>query len=334
MTHISIVLCTYNGASFLPQQLASLLAQSCRPGQIVISDDVSTDTSWTILEAFAQDARRQGIEVVLHRQPVNQGFVANFSWALARASGELVFLCDQDDVWHTDKLAVMAAEMMARPLLCLAHSNARRVSASGQPLEGDLFHALRLEARELRRIDAGEAFAVYARRNLATGAATVVRRGVLTQALPVPADWLHDEWLAVCAAALGAVSVMGDVLLDYRQHGGNLLGMRKRTWRDMWRHVFEDVDDALARQQRRLATLQRWLECADLPASTARQHRAWVREQQCHIERRQRLSSLRLARLPGVAMELVHGGYRDHATGWRTALHDLLRHKGARAAGS
>ena len=53
---VSIVLCTYNGERYLQQQLDSLLAQSRLPKQIVIADDGSTDGTWEILQAFAEQA--------------------------------------------------------------------------------------------------------------------------------------------------------------------------------------------------------------------------------------------------------------------------------------
>lgn len=124
---ISIVLCTYNGESFLREQLDSLLAQTRQPDEIVIADDASTDATWTILQGFARQASDAGIAVDLQRNPANLGYVENFTAALRRATGDLVFLSNQDDVWHPDKLRRMAEEFRQRPELGLLHTDARLV---------------------------------------------------------------------------------------------------------------------------------------------------------------------------------------------------------------
>ncbi len=324
---ISIVLCTYNGARHLPAQLDSLLAQSRRPDRIVVSDDASIDGSWGLLQAFAAAAMALGIEVVLRRQPCNLGFAANFSDALALAEGGLVFLCDQDDVWHADKLALMSRAMQDDPDLLLLHSNARRVDVEGAPLPDDLFQALQLEAGEIDAVNAGRAFEVYLRRNLATGAATVVRQTLLQHALPVPERWAHDAWLAVCAAALGKVGIWPDALLDYRQHDGNQIGMPVRGWRQRSRDLFRDSRVELDLRRLQLAELWAWL---DRPAVTSvpAMDRARLDDLHRHLQARLGLPARRWRRLPGIIAEWRRGGYDRQATGWRSALHDLLGTRG------
>lgn len=53
---ISVAMTTYQGAKFLGEQLASILAQTQLPDEIVIGDDASTDGTWPILQEFAQSS--------------------------------------------------------------------------------------------------------------------------------------------------------------------------------------------------------------------------------------------------------------------------------------
>ena len=101
---VSVALCTYKGASYLGKQLESVLAQTRLPQEMVVFDDASPDGTWALLEAFEPRIRAAGIRLVMHRNPVNVGFVANFEQALQATTGDIVFLCDQDDVWHLDKI--------------------------------------------------------------------------------------------------------------------------------------------------------------------------------------------------------------------------------------
>src|SRR5690606_41217773 len=105
------------------------------------------------LQACAAGARVRGVAVERQRNPANLGYVRNFERALQRARGDLVFLCDQDDVWHPEKIARMAARFLAEPELGLLHTDARLVDADGAWLGVDLLqrseeHTSELQSRE------------------------------------------------------------------------------------------------------------------------------------------------------------------------------------------
>ena len=99
---ISVALCTFNGARYLSEQLASILGQSRRPDQIVVCDDGSEDGS---LELATRMLEGSGIDHRVSRNPVRLGPSGNFAHALGSCEHEIVALCDQDDVWHPAKLA-------------------------------------------------------------------------------------------------------------------------------------------------------------------------------------------------------------------------------------
>src|SRR5574344_1421651 len=128
---ISIAMCTYNGGRFLAEQLDSLLQQHRRPDQVVVCDDGSTDNTLELLADFSNRAQAMGVAVLVHPNPRNLGYVRNFEQALALCDGDLVFLCDQDDIWHREKLQRYAQQFIARPALMLLHSDARLVDAQG-----------------------------------------------------------------------------------------------------------------------------------------------------------------------------------------------------------
>lgn len=321
---LSIVLCTYNGAAFLQPQLDSLLTQTRLPDEIVIGDDGSTDASMDILQAFARRAREAGITVQLRRNRENLGYVGNFSAGLLAAEGELLFLCDQDDVWRADKLARMAERFEREPSLLLLHSDARLVDAQSHSLQCSLFDALQMTSQEKQAIHAGHAFEVVLRRSFVTGATAALRRRLVDLALPVETGWIHDEWLAAVAAAIGRVDFIDEPLIDYRQHGANQIGMRRRTlamkWRDLWLprgHLL--FDEAV-----RLRRLEAFLAHGEFGGGVERV--AQVRHKSSHFDRRVAIGRLpRLRRLTAIIREARSGCYRCYGTGARSMLRDLLR---------
>lgn len=138
---VSIVMCTYNGAAFLPQQLDSLLGQTYPLHEIIVQDDGSTDETWAILQQYAQ------VHSILkpYRNAGVKGINGNFFSALRRATGDFIAISDQDDVWESTKIAKQV-ESIGRSLLCGGFS--KPFSQDGFPVKWDsrrpCLHALRL----------------------------------------------------------------------------------------------------------------------------------------------------------------------------------------------
>lgn len=324
-SRLSIVICTFNGAAYLQPQLDSLLAQTRLPDEIVIGDDGSTDATLDILQVFAEQAQRAGIEVRLRRNPVNLGYVGNFSAGLRQASGEVLFLCDQDDVWRPDKLARIEARFNDDPQLLLLHSDARLVDAAGESLQCSLFDALQMTPQEKQAIHAGRAFEVVLRRSFVTGATAALRRDLVELALPVAPDWIHDEWLAAVAAAAGRIDFIDEPLIDYRQHGANQIGMRRRTLAMKWQDLLLPRSSLLADEAGRLQHLEDFFMQAEFLGGADRA--AQIRHKRTHFERRVAIGRLpRWRRLLPILHEAREGCYRRYGTGGRSMLRDLLRH--------
>lgn len=319
----SIALCTYNGALFLEAQWDSLLAQSQQPDEIVVRDDGSSDGTLALLDRLRARAEARGIQVSVARNPKNLGYSANFAAALQAAAGEVLFLCDQDDVWHPEKLAILCAEFERRRKLLLVCGDARRVDAVGHDLGKTLFQVLRITRAELRSIHHGHGFDVLLRRSMATGATVALRRELLTAALPFPGGWIHDEWLAIIAAALDGFDCIEQPLTDYRQHAGNQIGMPERGWTARWRDLMQpraellamliERDDAVAR---RLFALGAWVPD---------QRQAQLADMRRYLVARRAMHGAPWSRWRLILRIAASGGYRRYGTGWRSMLRDLVR---------
>lgn len=318
---VSVALCTHNGERFLAEQLTSILSQSPAPAELVLSDDASTDG--TIELASRIMAGRPEVDFrLLHNDPP-LGVTANFQQAVTAATGELIALSDQDDVWHPGRLQRIIEEFEARPGLLLLHGEARLVDASGAPLGANLFDALDTSPWELERIRSGRAFDALIRRNLALGASTVFRRELLEHAVPFPGSWVHDEWLAIIAAALGhgTVDYLAEPLLDYRQHGRNVIGVRKLGLRGKLRRLMEPRRQRNARLVVAFDDLQQRLE--QLPV--APDVLAVSREKAEHERVRDRYPEGRLRRIGPVLAELRTGRYALSGRGLPDVARDLLQ---------
>lgn len=249
----SVALCTFDGARFVEEQVRSILTQDPPPQELVVSDDGSRDGTLDIVRRVAQESWPTIVTVLEGDRPL--GVTRNFQRAVSATDGDVVALSDQDDVWHPGRLATLGARFAAEPDLVLLHTDADLVDAEGAPLGRTLFESLEVSPQELEAERQGHAFDAFLRRNLVTGATVVFRRSLLDIALPFPEPWVHDEWLAAIAAATGRVDVETRPTIDYRQHGGNQIGVGAPTLRRKIGRVLEPRADRNQLLARRFAVL-------------------------------------------------------------------------------
>jgi glycosyltransferase involved in cell wall biosynthesis len=217
---ISIALATLNGERFLTQQLQSLADQTLKPVELVVVDDGSTDKTLQIIEEFAS---RAPFPVRVFRNERRLGYRRNFLRAAELCSGDLIFFCDQDDVWLNEKLARAAAEFR-NPNVLLVYHNARLIDAVGNT-RGNIFKAGGKSA-SLSHDDI-EPWRIV------PGFSQAIRRVLLRYSAlyPESADMFdldepmpHDQWFLFLAPALGKTNYISEPLADYRQHTSNTSG--------------------------------------------------------------------------------------------------------------
>lgn len=210
---VSVCMATYNGASYLREQIDSILAELEPDDELVVVDDASRDGTVELLRSI-DDAR-----LVLHARPDNRGYVRTFEEALERASGDVLMLADQDDVWIPGRRALfleaLKDDAVAASNLVLLGSDA----PLAPPIPGISWrlnaeassHGVRNELRILAGI------APY------FGCAMAVRRDVVDRILPFP-DFLtesHDLWIATFANAHRTMRHIDEPTIRRRLHEEN-----------------------------------------------------------------------------------------------------------------
>ncbi len=309
---VSIALAVCNGASYLPAFLASLAGQRLRPGELVASDDASGDDSVRLLADFAA---RAPFPVRLLRQPRRLGVTGNFSRAIAACTGNIIALADQDDIWRADKLEKLAAAL-DEPGALATFSDAEVVDENLAPLGYTMWRRVRFTRREQARLSRGEAFAVLLKHRVVTGATLAFKASLREKALPIPAGWPHDAWLAAVAAAHGRLIALPEPLIDYRQHESNVIGgVRKPLLHEILAAL------ALDRTNWYRDELAQW---RSLAARLGEQAPPILLEKISHLEARAALPSSRWRRIPGIVREILSGRYARYARNWGSIAIDLL----------
>jgi len=318
---VSVALCTHNGAAYIEDQLISILEQVPAPRQLVVSDDASIDD--TIARVREVAGRYPAVQLTVFENAPPLGVTKNFEQAIRACTGELVALSDQDDVWHSGRLALFIARFAAGPEVALIHSDARLVDGSGAPLGHSLSDALGVRSGEVASIHAGDAFSVLLRRNLVTGACTVFRQSVVEFAAPFPPSWVHDEWLGLVAAAVATTDFIEEPTIDYRQHGANQIGATKLTLGGKIGRMMEPRRARNARLEANMTVLVDKLQRLGSRVSEEKVHRALAKLE--HERMRNALPEGRLKRVPSVTRALLAGRYGRYSRGPLDAVRDVLQ---------
>jgi glycosyltransferase involved in cell wall biosynthesis len=238
---ISIAMCTYNGSRYLEQQLRSIADQTHQPSELVICDDGSTDRTEQILSDFRNTV---GFSLRYHRNAINLGSTKNFEQAIQLCTGDVIALCDQDDVWFPQKLERMSAELEARPEAAGVFSNARLIDENGALQTNDLWQMAGFTAQRQRRFqDPRQAPYVLIEGDTVTGAAFMFRASFVPQVTPFSTAWIHDGWIALLMTVTAGLVALPEHLMSYRLHTSQQVGVRQVPWHE---HLSTRKQDAIA----------------------------------------------------------------------------------------
>ena len=222
-TQVSVVMCTCNGERFLTEQLWSIGRQTLVPMELVVCDDASTDQTLSLLRHFADSAP---FPVRIHCNVERLGSTRNFQQCIQLARGELLALCDQDDLWKPDKLERLV-KVFQDDSISGVFTDALLIDDVGKSLDGSLWshgHLPPQQQQEFQRDPIG----LLLKQDVATGATMIFRRGVRDLYEEIPTEWVHDGWLTwmmtLYADRVGRLELLTGCETIYRVHQAQQTG--------------------------------------------------------------------------------------------------------------
>lgn len=202
---VSVALAAYNGEKYIAGQLRSVLPQLSGDDEIVVSLDPSTDGTRQLIEALG-DSR---IRIV---DGEGRGLVKNFENAIKNCRNDLIFLCDQDDIWLENKVQRVKGEFEADEELLLVMHNARVTDGELNTLNESFFEVRGAKTGILKNII----------KNSYMGCCMALRREALDYILPFPENLpMHDQWIGLMCEKHGRVKLINEPLILWRRHGDN-----------------------------------------------------------------------------------------------------------------
>lgn len=203
---ISVIVCTYNGVLFLEEQIQSIIAQTYSNIEIIISDDASKDNTCEIIEKYRTNAL---ITINLNKE--NIGLQKNIGLSASLCKGEYIAFSDQDDIWMPQKIEKLYDAIGNHSLV---YSDSKLIDDFGNDLHKNLS-----DFRHFQNIYNAKGFGIY---NAVSGHTMLATKELLLSALPIPAGYYHDWWIAIQAANSNGIQFLNEKLTLYRQHDNNL----------------------------------------------------------------------------------------------------------------
>jgi hypothetical protein len=322
---LSVAMCTYNGASFLSEQLHSIAMQRLLPDELIVCDDGSSDATVGVLRRFAATAP---FPVRIHVNPHTIGYAKNFEKAISLCTAELIAPCDQDDVWAANKLLSSVRLLEDQPDVGLVCTDAEIVDAGLKSLGVRMQEALGFGPAEQALVAGGNALLVLVRRNFVTGATMAFRSNFLPDVLPIPQGWVHDGWIALMISLQSRLAFIDEPLVRYRQHGANQIGAPRTMG------LGELLSPAVPAQVAALQDAARWrLASQRAPADISRGDLKLLLGKERHTSARADLGCHRLLRLPAIAGQLLRGNYHRYSAGAGSAVKDLVTRRACHEPG-
>lgn len=222
----SVALATFNGERFIRQQLYSIVNQSHKVDEIIISDDLSNDNTIEIVKSFTEEYPEISWKIILGDS--NKGYRENFRKAASFCTKDIVFFCDQDDIWYPTKVQTMMEIFEKKPEVLTIISDFKTIGQDGVLLQPEemgesLFITNRLWNNKniLEKIKLYEAVSHVQ----GMGCATATRYEIVQMYLKCNLNWSHDHLIDVISAMHSGFYFYAQPLLYYRQHGHNTIGM-------------------------------------------------------------------------------------------------------------
>lgn len=220
---------TFNSEKYIMQQLDSIIQQTIKVDELIIVDDYSTDNTIKILNEYIEKCDLYTWKFLKHT--VNKGYIESFSEGLRYANGEIIILCDHDDIWLENKVEIILNTFEKNKYVGALATSFSQIDANGESVKRRLRykHANNnLIRRSMKKGELNELFLedvlIY---NVSPGCTCAIRSDIRDEFLKftylksIPHDWK----LMIIAVLKKELFYLDKITTKYRIYEGNTIGL-------------------------------------------------------------------------------------------------------------
>lgn len=220
---ISVAMATYNGERYIAEQLESICKQTKKVDEIVIVDDCSKDGTTEIVRRYGNQYPECNIR--FFENETNLGYKKNFYKAMSLCEGDIIFLCDQDDIWRENKVEVLTEILNNNSDIALVSSSFIQINGEGKEVSGNKSaYKRKIKAQELVSVPLEDLIF----HNISQGCAMAFRKEIKDSYMQFCVEELPHDWiLNVIAAMQKKCYYLNSTMFYYRIHGDNTIGLNE-----------------------------------------------------------------------------------------------------------
>lgn len=222
---IDILMATYNGESYVAEQIDSILNQTYTKWKLYIRDDGSKDNTMSILEKYANKYTDKIILVKGGKKGL--GAKGNFGELMKYSKSEYCMFADQDDFWLSTKIEDSINKMFeienkeGTDFPVLVHTDLKVVDGKLETINESFWNYQNLDKN---KIDLRNLLV----QNNITGCTMLMNKSLMDLCQNTLENCImHDWWIGLVASAFGAIYTVDNQTMLYRQHGNNEVGAHK-----------------------------------------------------------------------------------------------------------
>lgn len=217
---ISVAMATYNGESYIKEQLDSIRQQTKQVDEVVVVDDCSTDQTTSVVKMYLEQYPE--VNIKLYQNDHNLGYKKNFQKALSLCQGDIIFLCDQDDVWMDRKVETLTAVLETHPEISVISSAFIQMDNNGPQAVSKKVYNKKMMEGELTSVSVEEL--IY--HNISQGCAMAIRATLKEQYLLSKEEKIPHDWaINVLGSMQKSCYFLNSPLFYYRIHDYNTIGL-------------------------------------------------------------------------------------------------------------
>ncbi len=217
--NVSVAMTCYNGSRYVVEQLDSLRLQTRKIDEVCIIDDNSTDNTVKIIQEYIAHHDLTNWKVSSNKE--NLGWVKNFHKAILETTGDIVFFCDQDDVWHHDKIELMTDILSTSNEISVLACRLNLIDSMGHRLP-NMHKSFPFDSNGTRHVlkNCLNSKFLY---SISPGCTLAVKRELVSKLYGEERCKLlpHDALFWKIGTCLDCAYIYDDALIDYRIHSNN-----------------------------------------------------------------------------------------------------------------
>lgn len=228
---VSVAIATYNSQKYIIDQLKSIVNQTVPVNEVILTDDCSSDSTVEIINNFIVNEKIYNW--TLYQNTKNLGYAENFKKAISKASGDIIILCDHDDLWLPNKVSIIKNVFSAKPEILALATSFVRIDENGceKPIRNLWRHSNNNLIRHSVKKDSLNQISIkeIAVNNISPGCCCAFRASIKEDILKYETSLPHDWQINFIASVKGGLFYLDSITTKYRIYEKNTIGLKHQT---------------------------------------------------------------------------------------------------------